>query len=123
MSKIPYMKDEKLILLHARIKPIMIIDGQEHFIKNVPCISKCSFAVNSEPATLVNYLRPFCIIQTYHKYCEQFNNSRPSSAEVLAQIPEEHLERCKGYLMVDTEPFGGEIDWEKRRLKMLGEDY
>ncbi len=95
MSHIPEISDERLHELHVRIKPVVRKSGDLFYIEDVD-LRDIAFTWNPKTTTKSGGLKELARIQTYHT-CGYYGFFKPSIAEVLAQIPQEHLDRCVVY--------------------------
>lgn len=106
---IPKVPKRRIQKLAERIKPVVrFAKGEEglfrspkgfpYHIKQVDLFD-VSYTWNVEPTNRVVDLKPLCEIRTYHGY-GHYSLFKPSIAEVLAQIPAEHLDRVVAFEIV-----------------------
>lgn len=118
MDKIPEISDERVAELYALIKPVIRFqhkgyefpplggwklsdivpdkdDGLLYFIEDVDPY-KAAFTVYPKPIRQAEDLEEFDAILTWHTWA-YYGFFKPTIAEVLAQIPEQHLERIVAF--------------------------
>jgi hypothetical protein len=83
--EIPEISDERLEKLTARIRPIVAIDDEYHFIEPVDPRG-VSFIWDPKPTEKASGLTQIAVIPTLHSY-GYYGIFKPSIAEVLAMIP------------------------------------
>lgn len=92
---IPEVPRSRIRELAKRIKPIVSIDHQLYYIKPVDPF-RIAYTWDPEPADRATGLTPLCDITTYHSY-GYVAFFKPSISEVIAQIPEEHLDKVVAF--------------------------
>lgn len=109
-SWIPEISDQRLKELTARIKPIVRFaqdeigftrneDGAQFYIEDVDP-RNVAFTWDPKPTTEASGLTTLTDIRTYHSW-GYYGFFKPSVAEVLAQIPEELVDRVAAFEIVD----------------------
>lgn len=114
LIQIPEITDERLNELLARIKPVIEFDGVKHYIK------KChprnvAYTWDAKKATPAPPLREIATIRTYHTY-GYHGFFKPSIAEVIAQIPAEHIDQVTEFEIVKRPMEAKDLNEEKRAL-------
>lgn len=107
---IPEVPKERILELAKRIKPVArFVEGELGFFQDFRGFlyyieprdpwDDAFLSWNPKPARRAKGLKPLCVITTHHHSCsaELFE---PSVAEVLAQIPEEHLDNVVAFEIV-----------------------
>jgi len=96
MERIPEISEEKLYELGQRIKPLVSKGRNLFYIK--PCHPRdTAFSWAPKRTKVATDLRKLTEITTYHTW-GHYSLFKPSIAEVLAQIPEEYLDRCCAFV-------------------------
>ena len=110
MNRIPEISDERLETLAARIKPVIRFqattagrfesidrnpEGKPFYIEPVD-FRRTAFTWDPKPTVEAEDIVPYKTIETFHTYGAPVF-FKPSIAEVLAQIPEEDLERAVAF--------------------------
>jgi hypothetical protein len=97
--KVPEMSGARIRELAERIKPVMEFKEEGRcYIKPVDIFAE-SFTWDPEPATKALGLKSICDITTYHPY-GYIGNFKPSVAQVILQIPREHLDKVIAFEIV-----------------------
>lgn len=97
---IPKVSVEVITELAKRIKPVVLFEKKGIcYIKPVD-LFKVAFLWDTKPAKKATGLRALCEIITYHEF-GYHGFFKPSIAEVLAQIPKEHLDKVTAFEIVD----------------------
>lgn len=107
---IPEISDEKLLELSQRIKPVIRFsrglkglflspEGIPYYIKPVD-LREMAFTWDATPSKKAKGLQEIVAIRTLHSY-GYHGLFKPSIAEVIAQIPEEFLDRVVAFEIVD----------------------
>jgi hypothetical protein len=92
---------ERLDYLLKKIKPVIHQNNDLYYIKNVDPINS-SVIYDPKPKVRAENLEKLCSIKTYHPR-EVPWMSRPSIAEVIAQIPKRYVEQTVAFeILVDT---------------------
>ncbi len=106
-SWIPKILDERLQELCKRIKPVVRFvswfgKGKEclYYIKPVDP-RKIAYTWDPKPRRKARRLKKLCDITTYHSY-GYYGFFKPSIAEVIAQIPEEYLNKVVAFEIVEN---------------------
>ncbi len=96
---IPDVPQARIRELFERIKPVVQF-GQKGlcYIKPVDLFG-VAYTWNPKPADRATGLKDLCDITTYHTF-GYHGFFKPSIAEVLAQIPEEHLDKVVAFEIV-----------------------
>ena len=90
------ISDERLEELSKRIKPIVLQHGIPHYIKLCD-LRKQAFTWDPKVTERADGLTMIAEIPTYHT-SGYYGFFKPSIAEVLSQIPEEHLSSCCAFM-------------------------
>ena len=110
---IPEVPKEQIVLLAKRIKPVYDF-GHKHYIKPVDLFS-VAYTWEPKKAKRVVGLKALCDIRTYHGF-GYHGFFKPSIAEVLAQIPAEHLSKVVAFEIVDCPKDADDLNKEKEAL-------
>lgn len=94
---IPEISDEELARRTAQIAPLISCSGQLYHMQDVDPRLK-GYNVDPRLQEEAHDLSEICEIQTLHAYGNH-GIFDPSIAEVVAQIPEEHLENVNAFYM------------------------
>ncbi len=145
-SWIPEVPKERIKELAKRIKPVVrmvpvritvkehgddgsetIIDEREHpnkmrrdergeryYIKPVDPFN-IAYAWDPKPSDKATGLKHLCDIRTYHTY-GYYGSFKPSIAEVLAQIPAEHLDIVVAFEIVDSPKDVNDLNREREAM-------
>jgi hypothetical protein len=128
---VPRISDERLEELAKRIKPIVQMErvsssnednddgsftittspdpegdwvpwrtGEKYFIKDVD-LRGVAYTWSPEPTKLASNLKTHADITTYHAY-GYYGMFKPSIAEVLAQIPEEYVDKIVAFEIIKS---------------------
>jgi hypothetical protein len=76
-----------------------------------------AYTWDSKSADEATDLKPLCDITTHHTYDYKLF-FKPSIAEVLAQIPAEHLDKVVAFEIVGSPKTIGDLDREQEALNM-----
>jgi hypothetical protein len=126
---IPEVPKERIEELGGRIRPVVRFalgkdglfrshKGHPHYIEPVDLFG-IAYTWDPKPTTQVSGLKPLADIRTYHTYGYQ-GFFKPSIAEVLAQIPEEHLDQVVAFEIVDYPQHAEDLN---RELEALNSGY
>jgi hypothetical protein len=97
--KVPDMAEARIRELGERIKPVMEFKEEgRRYIKPVDIFAE-SFTWDPEPGSKATGLKSICDITTYHPY-GYIGNFKPSVAQVILQIPREHLDKVIAFEIV-----------------------
>ncbi len=108
-SWIPEVPKQRILELAERIKPVVRFargekelfrspEGYPFYIKPVDPF-EIAYMWSPEPTDRATGLKPLCDITTYHTWA-YYGLFKPSIAEVLAQIPAEHLDKVVAFEIV-----------------------
>ncbi len=122
---IPEVSNKRIQELAERIKPVIRFargaeglfrsaDGHPYNIKLVDLFD-VAYTWDPKPTDKVNGLRPICDIRTYHTY-GYYGVFKPLIAEVLAQIPAEHVDSVVAFEIVDAPETATDLDREQQAL-------
>jgi hypothetical protein len=112
---IPSVPSEQITLLAERIKPVAEFNSKgKCYIKPVD-LFKIAYTWDPKPASKANGLKALCDITTYHAY-GYYGCFKPSIAEVLAQIPQEHLEKVVAFEIVGSPQTCDDLNREQEAL-------
>jgi hypothetical protein len=112
--KIPPITDERIKELLARIKPVITKDGIKRYIKLCHPRNE-AYTWDAKPTDEAEGITPIIQIKTYHTF-GYHGFFKPSLAEVLAQIPEEHIERCAAFEIVERPKRAEDLNEESEAL-------
>jgi hypothetical protein len=121
--EIPEISDERLEKLTARIRPIVAIDDEYHFIEPVDPRG-VSFIWDPKPTEKASGLTQIAVIPTLHSY-GYYGIFKPSIAEVLAMIPHTIIDTSAdlnaqgsivdgGYHLAQTTLYGARVSVQRR---------
>ena len=97
--KVPEISKARIRQLAERITPVMEFKEKGRcYIKPVD-IFKESFTWEPEPGSKATDLKAICDITTYHPY-GYIGYFKPSVAQVISQIPREHLDKVIAFEIV-----------------------
>lgn len=100
---IPDVPKHRIREMAKRIKPVVTFNGPKksgpHFIKPVD-LFEIAYTWDPKPAGKAVGLEPLCDITTYHSWAYA-GFFKPTIAEVLAQIPAEHINKAVAFEIVD----------------------
>jgi hypothetical protein len=109
--RVPEMSDLRILELAQRIKPVVTFEEEGCcYIKPVDMFSE-SFTWDPEPASKATGLKLLCDITTYHPY-GYYGSFKPSIAQVLLQIPSEHLGKVVAFEIVKHPETADDLDPE-----------
>lgn len=114
-SWIPEVSKERIRELAERIKPVV------QFVRNGRCYIKpvdlfgIAYTWNPKSAGKATGLKPLCDITTYHTY-GYYGMFKPSIAEVLAQIPAEHLDKVVAFEIVDSPKDADDLNRQSKAI-------
>ena len=98
---IPEVPEERIQELAERIKPVVYFARKGRcYIKPVDLFD-IAYTWEPKSADKATCLNPLCDITTYHTY-GYYGMFKPSIAEVLAQIPAEHLDKVAAFEIVGS---------------------
>ncbi len=108
-NHIPEISDQKLQELCERIKPVIRFargpkglfrsrEGYAYYIDPVDPRS-IAFTWDPKPTKRATWLQSLCDITTYHTY-NYYGLFKPSIAQVIAQIPEEHIDKVVAFEII-----------------------
>ena len=110
---IPEVSEDRIRELAERIKPVVQFARKgKCYIKPVDLFN-VAYTWSPESAEVVTGLKPLCDITTYHTF-DYYGFFKPSIAEVLAQIPAEHLDKVIAFEIVGR-PFSDVDDLNKEQ--------
>lgn len=103
---IPEISDESLNELASRIRPIHNFGGIRRYVKPdkeaEDYLRGTAYAWSPKPsASPLGRLKSICDITTYHTYAF-YDFFKPTIAEVVAQITEEHLKDVVAFEIIDS---------------------
>ena len=109
--KVPEMSERRILELAERIKPVVTFEEEGCcYIKPVDMFSE-SFTWDPEPASKATGLKLFCDITTYHPF-SHYGSFKPSIAQVILQIPSEHLDKVIAFEIVKHPETADDLDPE-----------
>ena len=109
--KVPEMSERRLLELVERIKPVVTFKEEGRcYIKPVDPFSE-HYTWGAEPAGKAVGLQALCDITTYHPY-GYYGSFRASVAQVILQIPPEHLDNVIAFEIVKYPETAEELDPE-----------
>lgn len=111
---IPPITDERLNELAEKIKPIVRMDDEPHYIEPVD-LRRTAYTWDPKPADRAEGLGEICDIRTYHSYGAPVY-FKPSIAEVIAAIPEEHLGEVVAFEIVESPETADDLNKELEAL-------
>lgn len=115
---IPEISDERLAELVERIKPTCRFNDELRYIEPVDP-RRVAYMWSPKPAETADDLNPVADIRTYHSYGAP-NVFKPSIAEVLAQIPDEHLSNVVAFEIMNSPDDADDLN---RELEALNAGY
>ncbi len=116
---IPEIPEKRIRELAERIKPVVEFQGRGPcYIKPVD-LFEVAYTWDPSPARSARGLKALCDITTYHTY-GYYGFFKPSIAEVLAQIPKEHLDKVVAFQIVGSPQDSGDLN---RELEALNAGY
>lgn len=109
--KVPEISERRILELAERIKPVVTFEQEGRcYIKPVDLFSE-SYTWDPEPASKANGLKLLCDITTYHPY-GYYGSFKPSIAQVILQIPSEHLDKVVAFEIVKHPETPDDLDTE-----------
>lgn len=114
-SWIPKISDERLRELHKRIKPVVRFANKDLFYIEPVDLRNIAYTWDPKPADKAMGLKTLCDITTYHTY-SYYGFFKPSIAEVIAQIPEEHLQKVVAFEIVGKPETASDLNREHEAL-------
>ena len=106
---------DRLRELADRIKPVVDFQREGRcYIKPVDVFAE-AFTWDAEPASKAADLKALCDITTYHPY-GYYGFFKPSIAQVILQIPQEHLEKVIAFEIVKSPDIPDGLDPESEVL-------
>lgn len=112
---IPEVVKERIQELAERIKPIVQFPREgKCYIKPVDLFG-IAYTWDPKSADKATGLKPLCDITTYHTY-SYHGFFKPSIAEVLAQIPAEHLDKVVAFEIVENPETADDLNREREAL-------
>lgn len=124
-SRIPEVPKERIKELAERIKPVVRFalgekglfrssEGHPYHIEQVDPF-RIAYMWTPKPAGKATSLKPLCEITTYHTYA-YYGFFKPTIAEVLAQIPAEHLDKVVAFEIVGGPETADDLNREPEAL-------
>ncbi len=111
-SWIPSISDERLRELFEKIKPVVDFGKKGlRYIKQED-LRNIAYTWDPKPAKKAKNLYNLCDITTYHSY-GHYVLFKPSIAEVLAQIPKEHLDKVIAFEIVKSPETADDLNRER----------
>jgi len=114
MNWIPEVPKEEIIARALRIKPTVRFDGILRYIKAVDLFNT-AYAWDPEPGEVAPAFTKIAEITTYHTY-GFYGFFKPSVAEVLAQIPDDLLDRVNAFEIVGAPETADDLNANKTAL-------
>ena len=112
---IPKVPKDRIKELAERIKPVVQFAHKgKRYIKPVDLFG-IAYTWDPKAASKAKDLKPLCDITTYHTY-GYYGFFKPSIAEVLAQIPAEHLDKVVAFEIVDSPQGVNDLNRENEAL-------
>jgi|SRR6266850_5096884 len=109
--EVPRLPEDRIRELAGRIKPVVEFKREGRcYIKPVDVFAE-AFTWDSEPASKATGLKPLCDITTYHPY-GYYGFFKPSIAQVILQIPQEHLDTVIAFEIVKSPDIPDGLDPE-----------
>jgi len=109
--EVPGLPEDRIRELALRIKPAVEFKREGRcYIKPVDVFAE-AFTWDSEPASNATGLKPLCDITTYHPY-GYYGFFKPSIAQVILQIPQEHLDTVIAFEIVKSPDIPDGLDPE-----------
>jgi len=107
--KVPEMSERRIHELVERIKPVVTFKDEGCcYIKPVDPLSG-SYTWEAEPARHAVALKALCDITTYHPY-DYYGSFKASVAQVILQIPPEHLDKVTAFEIVKYPETADDLD-------------
>jgi hypothetical protein len=105
------MSEQRILELVERIKPVVMFRNEGCcYIKPVDPFSE-AYTWDAEPARKAVGLKALCDITTYHPY-SYYGCFRASVAQVILQIPPEHLDKVIAFEIVKHPETADDLDPE-----------
>lgn len=112
---IPEVSEERIRELADRIKPVVQFARKgKCYIQPVDLFG-VAYTWEPKPADKATGLKSLCDITTYHTY-GYYGFFKPSVAEVLAQIPAEHLDKVVAFEIVRSPDTVDDLNQEHEAL-------
>lgn len=112
---IPDVPEHRIHELARRIKPVVEFQRKgKCYIKPVD-LFKIAYTWDPKPAGKAKGLRKLRDITTYHTY-SYYGFFKPSIAEVLAQIPEEHVNEVVAFEIVGSPESADDLNREREAI-------
>jgi hypothetical protein len=109
------MSEQRILELARRIKPVVTFEGEGPcYIKPVDPFSE-SYLWDPQPTQRATGLSVLCDITTHHPY-GYYGSFKPSIAQVLQQIPREHLDKVVAFEIVKFPKTVDDLDPESEIL-------
>ena len=115
VSWIPKISEEYLQELVARIKPVINDDDRGKCYIEPVDPRTIAYMWDPKPTEEAKGLKPLCRIRTYHTWA-YYGLFKPSIAEVLAQIPNEHIDDVVAFEMVEYPKTTSDLNRESDAL-------
>lgn len=97
--QVPGMSEQRILELARQIKPVVTFKEEGScYIDPVDPFSE-SYLWDPQPADPATGLNVLCDITTYHPY-GYYGSFKPSIAQVILQVPSEHLDRVVAFEIV-----------------------
>ena len=114
-SWIPEVPKKRIQKLAERIKPVVQFASKgKRYIKPVDLFG-VAYTWDPKAANKAPGLKPLCDIITYHTY-GYYGFFKPSIAEILAQIPAEHLDKVVAFEIVGSPETADDLNEEHEAL-------
>ncbi len=115
---IPEVTEDRIKELAERIKPVVQFDGGKYYIELVLVdLFRTAYTWDPKPANKATGLKLLCDITTYHTY-GYHAMFKPSIAEVLAQIPDDYLDKVVAFEIVRSPETADDLNREPEALKV-----
>ena len=121
---IPEVSKKEIRERFKKIKPVVRFakgirlfkssEGYPYFIKQVD-LFRIAYTWDPKPKKVAKNLKSLCDITTYHSWA-YYGCFKPSIAEVLAQIPDEHLDKVVAFEIVANPETAADLCQEKEAL-------
>lgn len=118
-SWIPEVPKEHIQELAERIKPVVQFARKGRCYIKLVDLFKIAYTWDPKSADKATGLKSLCDITTYHTY-GYYGMFKPSIAEVLAQIPAEHLDKVVAFEIVRNPETADDLN---RELEALNAGY
>ncbi|MEK7609440.1 MAG: hypothetical protein AAB476_03105 [Patescibacteria group bacterium] len=114
-SWIPEVPEECIKELAERIKPVVQFARKgKCYIKPVDLFG-VAYTWDPKPMDKATRIKPICDIRTYHTY-SYHGMFKPSIAEVLAQIPADHVDKVVAFEIVASPETADDLNREHEAL-------